>query len=72
VRKPAEHINKSGTLLGPEGSDFNSNPRTAIPLELPGDRSNSVARKAGEFLRDRTYFENFTVDASIFVVTTSY
>jgi hypothetical protein len=23
-------------------------------------------------LRDRSYFENFTVDASIFVVTTSY
>ena len=28
--------------------------------------------QARELMWDRTYFENFTVDASIFVVTTSY
>ena len=28
--------------------------------------------QAWELMWDRTYFENFTVDASIFVVTTSY
>ena len=47
----------SGTLLGPEGS--------AISL----DHLKSPHGDGGWY---RPYFENFTVDASIFVVTTSY
>jgi len=31
-----------------------------------------ILGRRGIFMRDRSYFENFTVDASIFVVTTSY
>ena len=52
-----------GTLLGPEVSvvrDQNTSARTG-----------TVAPVAGG-LCSRPYVENFTVDASIFVVTTSY
>ena len=48
---------ESGTLLGPEGS--------AISL-------GHMNSPRGDGVWNRPYFENFTVDASIFVVTTSY
>jgi hypothetical protein len=64
---------KSGTLLGPEGSARKSwFPWTAFSYEPPGSAREGESGRRGVFVRDRSYFENFTVDASIFVVTTSY
>ena len=55
----------SGTLLGPEGSEMNL--RTVYPYEPIGFRWSGI-----ELRRYRSYFENFTVDASILLEITSY
>ena len=73
VERRFEPFIESGTLLGPEGSARQSwFPWTAYLHEPSGLSREGRLGRRGNFMRDRTYFENFTVDASIFVVTTSY
>jgi len=76
VRKGVERgvgwVGWSGTLLGPEGSARQSwflGPHIFTNRQV---RPSGSSGRRGIFMRDRSYFENFTVDASIFVVTTSY
>ncbi|GAA3549069.1 hypothetical protein AFL01nite_30170 [Aeromicrobium flavum] len=66
------HGGNSGTLLGPEGSALVSSGGFLGPYIPTNLLTLLRARQAWKFVRDRSYFENFTVDASIFVVTTSY
>ena len=64
----------SSTLLGPEGSSDRSPRRAIIPANcwclLPENGGRGRSARTGWW--DRPLLENYTVDASIFVVMTSY
>ena len=63
-----------GTLLGPEGSSRIARLGASFGPSLLANRHCSVVGwwQASEVWWDRLLFENYTVDASIFVVMTSY
>jgi hypothetical protein len=64
---------ESDTLLGPEGSSSRVwflGPCVLVNRQVVPVGVGLVGVGVGVW--DRSYFENFTVDASIFVVTTSY
>lgn len=69
VEPRSKDFTESGTLLGPEGS---ARQEVVSRTAYSANRQDYGLGRRGTRMRDRSYFENFTVDASIFVVTTSY